>query len=163
MSNHSLFLMNAAKYGEINTLRQWVERNGEPIPSMVLANAAGRGHMECVRYLLPLVPQKAIDEGLIHASIEGKMAIAQLLTGYCSDTNTFNVSAFHACINNRADIFSILYSLCHPDNVQHRLQQLQFDEHHPQAQLFYERHRQEQLRQTLMTEVGVHPTRTAKM
>lgn len=163
MSDHALILMNAAKYGEINTLRQWVERNGEPIPSMVLANAARRGHMECVRYLIPLVPQKELDEGLIHASIEGKMAIAQLLAGYCSDTNTFNVSAFHACINNRADIFSMLYSLCDPDNVQNRLQQSQYDEQHPRAQLFYERHKLEKLRQTLITEVGERPTRTAKM
>lgn len=153
-------LNSAAKYGDLVSLRRLIEECNEPILPRLLAQAAEQGHMDCVRYLLPLVPANEIEEGLISAAAAGKTLAVEFLVAHCTQINTFNLSTFHACINNHDDAFSIVYPLCDLNNVQQRLSMARYEQGHPQSRVFYEK----QLHETLLRETAGHrSTRVLKM
>lgn len=153
-------LNSAAKYGDISSLRYLIEEKKHPLKPRLLSVAAERGHLDCVRYLLPLVEPSEIEEGLINAAASGKTGVVQFLVAYCTQVNTFNLSAFHACINNHDDAFWIVNPLCDVDNVHNRLKMARYEQGHPQSRLFYEA----KFRETLLSEtMGDRPTRVLKM
>lgn len=151
---------SAARYGDLASLRRLIEKFNEPIPARLLAHAAEQGHMDCVRYLLPLVPPNEIEEGLISAAVAGKTLAVEFLVAHCTHINTFNLSVFHACINNHEDVFSIVYPLCDVENVRNRLIMARYEPGHPQSRIFYDA----QLREKLLRETaGDRSTRVLKM
>lgn len=153
-------LHSAAKYGSLSSLRRLIEDEKHPLKPRLLSVAAEQGHMDCVRYLLPLVPPNEIEDGLISAAAVGKTLAVDFLVAHCTQINTFNLSTFHACINNHDDAFSIVYPLCDVDNVRNRLTMARYEQGHPQSRVFYEK----QLHETLLRETAGHrATRVLKM
>lgn len=153
-------LNSAVKYGDLSSLRRLIEDEKHPLKPRLLSVAAERGHLDCVQYLLPLVEPNEVEEGLINAAAAGKSVVVEFLAADCTQTNTFNLSAFHACINNHEDAFWIVYPLCNMDNVQKRLNMARYEQGHSQSRLFYDA----KLRETLLRETtGEHSSRTLKM
>lgn len=153
-------LNSATKYGDLSSLRRLIEEDKHPLKPRLLSIAAEQGHLDCVRYLLPLVEPNEVEEGLINAAAAGKSVVVEFLVAYCTQVNTFNLSAFHACINSHDDAFWIVYPLCDVDNVQKRLKMARYEQGHPQSRLFYEA----KFRETLLSEtMGDRPTHVLKM
>jgi len=160
-------LNSAAKYGDLSSLRHLIEEEKHPLKPRLLSVAAERGHLDCVRYLLPLVEPNEVEEGLINAAASGKTMVVAFLVAHCTQINTFNLSAFHACINNHDDAFWTVYPLFNVDNVHNRLNMARYEQGHPQSRLFYEaklRENDAKFRETLLRETaGDYSTRVLKM